>query len=577
MWPCVAFWGGAGPASWQRAEGGPRAEWSCSPNRSACKPGRNSRPCDVVLDDAWAQIFHDFTFVWTNTALDFFLDGVHINHIENERLDRRAHPFNPYSSRNDNGEPLRTQMRLNLAVPHDTDWNRQRWPILMEVDYTRYYIQVPAPPPPPLLPSGPPPSAPPLPPSPLTPAQLPPDMFLPAPPRHLPWSGAPTSPGPLLRPSPPTPYQPPQYPWPPQRRWPPLPTLPSSRSPSAVSLSSHVWVVVYLGGGTLLAAFGWQQWRRRRRSGGGSAAAPLHNSRARARLGGMRGVSRSVQKRSLQRNSARRTVGGGDDGDGGGGGSRPDAKPETKPEAHPTRREQLRRLRDLVERRGARTARFARLDSRQADCSDTNDNDEDEARHRPGPGGWCACTTTSANGRGGKVRERSMRKQKHAATGMAKVAMVPAAPPAVTDNDGSTRGDGGRLLPKTKTPFASSSSCCSDASLTLPISAPKNRACPNTALRGVPLLQNHVEKAAIHGNGAGKSTAQPAITSAAAPTCQSVPPAPIAARSLPAAAITALRPPPAKTRGSSRSNSRSEPKSSKSCSKPTPASIADLD
>ena len=571
MWPCVAFWGGAGPASWQRAEGGPRAEWSCSPIRSACKPGRNSRPCDVVLDDAWAQVFHDFTFLWTDTALDFFLDGVHINHIENKRLDRRAHPFNPYSSRNNNGEPLRTQMRLNLAVPHDTDWNTQRWPILMEVDYTRYYVQVPAPPPPPLLPSGPPPHAPPLPPSPLTPPQLPADMFLPALPPHLPWPGAPTSPGPL-----PPPYQPPQYPWPPQP--PPLSTLPPPRSPSAVSLSSHAWVV-YLGGGTLLAAFGWQRWRRRSRSGGGSAAAPLHNSQARARLGGMHGVTRSVQKR--RRNSARRTVGGGDGGGGGGGGgggARPDAKPETKPEANPTRREHLRRLRDLAERRGARTARFACLDSRQAGCGDTDDDDENEARQRPGPRGCCACATTSANGRGGKsVRERSTRKQKHAATGLAKAAMVPTALPAVTDNDGSTRGDGGRLLPKTKTPFASSSSCCSDASLTLPLSAPKNRACPTTTLRGVPLLRKHVEKAAIHGNGAGKSTAQPAITSAAVPTCQSMPPAPIAAHSLPAAVITALRPPLAKTRGSSRSSSRSESKSSESCPKPTLASIAHLD
>jgi len=349
-----------------------------------------------------------------------------------------------------------------------------------------------------------------------------------------------------------------------------------------------------------------------------------------------------VQKR--RRNSARRTVGGGDGGGGGGGGggARPDAKPETKPEANPTRREHLRRLRDLAERRGARTARFARLDSRRADCSDTDDNDDNETRQRPGPGSCCACATTSANGRGEKtvVRERGTRKQKHD-TGMAKAAMVPAALPAQTSaeqrydddgelyskadfvdyyggksewnrakhaaplatgktarnrgretmragetgqgggsgkgDDGSARGGGGRLLPKTKTPFASSSSCCSDASLTLPLSAPKNRACPTTTLRGVPLLRKHVEKAAIHGNGAGKSTAQPAITSAAVPTCQSMPPAPIAAHSLPAAVITALRPPLAKTRGSSRSSSRSESKSSESCPKPTLASIAHLD
>ena len=297
-------------------------------------------------------------------------------------------------------------------------------------------------------------------------------------------------------------------------------------------------------------------------------------------------------------------------------------------------------MRDLVERRGARTARFARLDSRRADCSDTDDNDDNETRQRPGPGSCCACATTSANGRGEKtvVRERGTRKQKHD-TGMAKAAMVPAALPAQTsaeqryDDDGelyskadfvdyyggksewnrakhaaplatgktarnrgretmragetgqgggsgkgddrSARGGGGRLLPKTTAPFASSS-CCSDASLTLSLSAPKNRACPTSTLRGVPLLQ----KVVTRGNSAGKSAAQLAITSAAVHTsCRSVLPAPLPTRSLPTALIVALRPPPAKVKSSSCSSSRSELNSSASCPKPTPASIgiADLD
>ena len=110
---------------------------------SVCTPSEG--PCDLVLSEQWAQDFHDFSFVWTETALDFFLDGVHVNHIATSVLDARARPLNPWSAAN----PLPMQMRLNLAIPPGTEWNTASWPFLLEVDYVRYYGLPPPPAPPP--------------------------------------------------------------------------------------------------------------------------------------------------------------------------------------------------------------------------------------------------------------------------------------------------------------------------------------------------------------------------------------------------------------------------------------------
>ena len=69
------------------------------------------------MDDAWAARFHEFTFRWSELSLDYFLDGLHINHIEIGKIDGSVVGSNPWAK----AQSIPTQMRLNLAVPHTTD------------------------------------------------------------------------------------------------------------------------------------------------------------------------------------------------------------------------------------------------------------------------------------------------------------------------------------------------------------------------------------------------------------------------------------------------------------------------
>ena len=181
---------------------------------SACT--ESAGPCDLVLSEQWARDFHEFSFVWTETALDFFLDGVHINHIAMSDLDARARPTNPFTF------PLPINMRLNLAIPSGTDWNTASWPVLLEVDYVRYFGMPPPPAPPP---GSPPASPPPQPPPPLSPPPPPPDSPMPKPP---PPAAPPSTPPPQPQPPPCPPLSPPGLPFPPAT---PSPTPPLPMSP----------------------------------------------------------------------------------------------------------------------------------------------------------------------------------------------------------------------------------------------------------------------------------------------------------------------------------------------------------
>ena len=214
MWPCVASWDGVESRnSWGNMARHPR--WDCSLLRSVCTASTGK--CNLVLSEQWAKDFHEYSFVWTETALDFFLDGVHINHIAMSHLDAHARPTNPWSF------PLPAFMRLNLATPKNTDWNTARWPILLEVDYVRYYGMPPAPAAPP---SRPPPDPPPPPRPPSSPPQ---------------------------RPDPPTPLPTmPPLPMPPAQ---PLPLLPVPLTAAVAVLITLL--VVALGGGVLMAGWRW--------------------------------------------------------------------------------------------------------------------------------------------------------------------------------------------------------------------------------------------------------------------------------------------------------------------------------
>ena len=116
--------------------------WDCQPTKTACTADSEAAPCDLVLDAEWGKQFHNYSLLWTEAALDFFLDGLHVNHIQLPSIDKDATPRNPWN------EPLPTQMRLNLAVPHGTNWTSTTWPIRMEVDYVRYFVPQPPPLPP---------------------------------------------------------------------------------------------------------------------------------------------------------------------------------------------------------------------------------------------------------------------------------------------------------------------------------------------------------------------------------------------------------------------------------------------
>lgn len=63
-----------------------QAEWNCDPTVTACRPDSSVAPCDVVLDAQWMASFHNYTFVWNEASLDFFLDGMHVRHIAHATL-----------------------------------------------------------------------------------------------------------------------------------------------------------------------------------------------------------------------------------------------------------------------------------------------------------------------------------------------------------------------------------------------------------------------------------------------------------------------------------------------------------
>ena len=184
----------------------------------------------------WSSQFHDFSFVWSECCMDFFLDGVQMEHIDLATLDPLAQPANPYHG--DGILPM--LMKFDLAVPHHVlepeNAANSKWPIRMEVDYVRYFAPVPPPPPSPPSPPMPPPSPPPQPPQPPHPAPPPPPPSPPPPtppPRRPPHPSPPPSP-----PPPPLPLPPPSPPPPPSPL--PPPTLMSSLWHTADILEERV-------------------------------------------------------------------------------------------------------------------------------------------------------------------------------------------------------------------------------------------------------------------------------------------------------------------------------------------------
>ena len=344
MWPCIAYWGGESHQNrWGRTAR--YARWDCQMLVSVCTPSEG--PCDLVLSEQWAQDFHDFSFVWTETALDFFLDGVHVNHIATSVLDARARPLNPWSAAN----PLPMQMRLNLAIPPGTEWNTASWPFLLEVDYVRYYGLPPPPAPPP---DSPPVLPPPHSPPPLSPPPPPPDSPMPkppppAPPPSMPPPHPPLPPRPPFSPpevplpptapppTPPWPMPPPPVPPPPMPPALPPPLLPVAPPPGTQILTALLMVL--LGGGVFMT--GWRWWRRQ----GGN-----RDNKQRFRLSApSQGFGKSKRE--------------------------------------PPRLNGAQRAQALLSNvRGARTATFACLNAQADDCSVLEDGDSDvNAAPQPDP------------------------------------------------------------------------------------------------------------------------------------------------------------------------------------------------
>ena len=185
--------------------------------------GGEGIPSTDALTHEWASQFHNFSMVWSECCIDFFLDGRHIEHADLSKLDAIAKPANPYHG--DGRLPL--LMKLDLAVPHRIKQpeyaNQTKWPIRMEVDYVRYYVPVPPPPPSPPLPN--------LPPSP--PPAPPPSPPPPGPPPSPPPSPPPVPPPPSPPPAPP----PPPPPLPPPPLPPPPPLLPPASPPPSTPLT----------------------------------------------------------------------------------------------------------------------------------------------------------------------------------------------------------------------------------------------------------------------------------------------------------------------------------------------------
>ena len=87
----------------------------------------------LKVTDAWARTFHDFTLTWTESSLDFFVDGVHIERAWLADVNLKSKLSNPYLD----PERLPLIMFLNLAVPPKIEWTRPesnglfRWRLTM--------------------------------------------------------------------------------------------------------------------------------------------------------------------------------------------------------------------------------------------------------------------------------------------------------------------------------------------------------------------------------------------------------------------------------------------------------------
>ena len=99
MWMCLCLWtGSTHTVTWRngRTAHAHSPSWvGCPPSSwvSICTPHSKFAPCDIVMDHGWAARFHEFTFRWSEAALDYFLDGVHINHMEIGKLKGRSNPW----------------------------------------------------------------------------------------------------------------------------------------------------------------------------------------------------------------------------------------------------------------------------------------------------------------------------------------------------------------------------------------------------------------------------------------------------------------------------------------------------
>ena len=190
---------------------------------------------------AFARSYHEISMIWSEANIDFFFDGVHTGRAVTGAIQRPWGSINPYTGDafgrpTEAGEPaddplMPLLMKLNVAVAIPKPWigvvleyQPERWPISMEVDYVRYWsaIQPPPPSPLPMRPPFPPGAHAPQPPPPADPPQPPlPPLRPPSPSR--PPVPPPTPPPPPLDP----PLLPPLLPpLPPQ-----LPPLPPPLSP----------------------------------------------------------------------------------------------------------------------------------------------------------------------------------------------------------------------------------------------------------------------------------------------------------------------------------------------------------
>ena len=155
-----------------------------------------------MLTPEWGTQFHNYSLIWTDTGMDFFLDGMHLVHAELSAIDEDAKPYNPYNGFGFNeakanlAARVPVLLKLNMAIPDEGEWFHHGrnvpvpvWPLVMEVEYVRHFRE--------LSPSPPPqrPHRPPFPPGPDHPPQ-------PQPPPPPPIAPPPSAPPPGLPPEP---------------------------------------------------------------------------------------------------------------------------------------------------------------------------------------------------------------------------------------------------------------------------------------------------------------------------------------------------------------------------------------